>query len=106
MAERLDPPTPPLDLGERGLQFLRHLPHFVRLYWRLFRDQRVSIWPKMLLVLAALYVVSPIDLVPDLAFPFIGEIDDLVIFLAACRMFIYLCPSEVVAEHVRRIGSG
>jgi uncharacterized membrane protein YkvA (DUF1232 family) len=87
----------------RTLGILFHLPSFVRLYWRLFRDTRVSIWPKALLVGAIAYVVSPIDLVPDVL-PFVGEIDDVVIFIAAARWFIQLCPADVVREHVRAIG--
>ena len=91
--------------GSRGMEVLRHLPQFVRLYWRLFRDQRVSIWPKALLLIGVLYLVSPIDLIPD-AVPIFGEVDDLVVLIVLCRLFIYLCPPEVVGEHVRRIGAG
>src|SRR2546422_11343680 len=46
----------------RGLEFLIHLPNLVRLYWRLVRDARVSIWPKALLVGAGAYVALPFDL--------------------------------------------
>ena len=86
------------------MRFLRHLPDFVRLYWRLLRDRRVSIWPKALLALAALYVVSPVDLIPDIM-PFVGEVDDIVVLVAACRLFIYLCPREVVRQHVQQIAA-
>ena len=89
----------------RGLRFVRHLPQFVRLYWRLLHDRRVSIWPKALLVLSFLYVLSPVDLIPDFI-PFFGELDDLVVVIAVCRLFVYLCPREVVEEHVHRIGAG
>ena len=92
--------APPL--SARGLQFIRHLPHFARLYWRLLRDGRVSIWPKALLAVGVLYVLSPIDLIPDVV-PVIGEVDDLVVLILLCRLFVYLCPPEVVHEHVRRI---
>ena len=105
MTQRVSSPWPPLQLGLRGLRFLRHLPHFVRLYWRLLRDRRVSVWPKALLVLSVLYVVSPVDLIPD-AIPFVGELDDLVVVIAACRLFMYMCPPEVVREHVRQIDAG
>jgi uncharacterized membrane protein YkvA (DUF1232 family) len=53
-------------------------------------------------VLAVLYVVSPIDLIPDFL-PFVGEVDDLIVIIAACRLFISLCPREVVRDHVQRI---
>ena len=83
-------------------QIVRHLPRFVRLYWRLFRDARVSLWAKSVLVLAGLYILFPFDFLPD-TLPVVGEIDDLVIFLAACKLFMYLCPPEVVYEHIQRI---
>ena len=53
-------------------------------------------------MLSAVYVVSPIDLLPD-TIPFVGEVDDLIVLIAACRLFIYLCPREVVREHVQQI---
>ena len=96
---------PPLQLGMRGLRFLRQLPHFVQLYWRLLRDGRVSVWPKALLLLSFLYVLSPVDIIPDVI-PFVGEVDDLVVLIVACRLFMYLCPPDVVREHVHRIDAG
>jgi len=87
------------------LRLLRNLPNFARLYWRLLCDRRVSLWPKALLPLTFLYVLSPVDLIPD-AIPLVGEVDDLVMVMLACRLFIYLCPREVVREHVCRIDAG
>jgi uncharacterized membrane protein YkvA (DUF1232 family) len=86
------------------LRFLQNLPNFARLYWRLIRDRRVSVWPKGLLVLSILYAVSPLDFLPDVV-PVIGQVDDLLILIAVSRLFIYLCPREVVGEHVRAIGA-
>ena len=88
-----------------ALRFLRNLPNFARLYWRLLCDRRVSPWPKALLVLSFLYVLSPVDFIPD-AIPFFGEVDDLVVVMIACRLFIYLCPRDVVREHVSNIDAG
>ena len=86
----------------RALEMLVHLPSFIRLYWRLFRDPRVPVWPKALLVGALAYVVLPFDLIPDVL-PGIGEIDDLVIVLVAARWFIRWCPPDLVREHARAI---
>ncbi len=83
----------------RFLQVLLHLPNFARLYWRLFRDWRVPILPKALLVLALVYVVSPLDVIPDFI-PVIGEMDDIVVVLSGLWLFIRLCPPEVVRETV------
>lgn len=85
-----------------GWRFVFYLPQFARLFWGLFRDQRVSVWAKSVLVLAIVYVIAPMDLIPDLT-PFLGEMDDLALVILACRAFLSLCPDEVVREHVRRI---
>ena len=87
----------------RVLNVLFHLPNFIRLYWRLLHDRRVSLWPKALLVGALAYVVLPFDLIPDVI-PFVGEVDDIVILLAAARWFLAWCPPAVVREHAAAIG--
>ncbi len=83
---------------------LIHLPTLVRLYWRLFRDARVPLWPKALLVAGLGYVVLPFDFIPDMI-PIVGEIDDLVIVLAVAHWFLQGCPPEVVDEHARALGA-
>ena len=55
--------------------------------------------PKALLVLALVYVVSPLDVIPDFI-PVIGEMDDIVVVLSGLWLFIRLCPPEVVRETV------
>ncbi len=83
---------------------LRHLPNFARLYWRLFRDRRVSILPKALLVLTLAYVISPFDVIPDFI-PVIGEMDDIAVVLSGLWLFIRLCPPEVVREIVHDVAT-
>lgn len=86
----------------RAVQILLHLPDFVRLYWRLFRDRRVSMLAKALLVLTLLYVVWPFDVIPDFL-PVVGEMDDLGVVLGGLWLFVRLCPPEVVRERVAEI---
>ena len=50
--------------------------------------------PKALLVLTLVYVVSPLDVIPDFI-PVIGEMDDVVVVLSGLWLFIRLCPPEV-----------
>jgi len=88
----------------RFLQVLLHLPNFARLYWRLFRDRRVPMLPKALLVLTLVYVVSPLDVIPDFI-PVIGEMDDVVVVLSGLWLFIRLCPPEMVRETVHDIAA-
>jgi len=101
--EKGEPPAVPD--GTKGLRFLLHLPNFVKLYWRLFHDRRVPLFPKVLLVAAIIYAVSPLDLMPD-SLVFIGWLDDVVILGLALRAFIPLCPAAVVREHVQLIDEG
>jgi uncharacterized membrane protein YkvA (DUF1232 family) len=88
----------------RFLQMLRHLPSFARLYSRLFRDRRVSLLPKALLVLTLVYVVSPLDVIPDFL-PVVGEMDDVAVVLAGLWLFVRLCPPEVVRQTVHEIAT-
>jgi uncharacterized membrane protein YkvA (DUF1232 family) len=88
----------------RFIQILPRLPQFVKLYWRLYRDPRVSRIAKGLLVVTAAYVVSPIDLVPWFI-PFFGQVDDFAIAAAGLWLFVRLCPPSVVRERVQQIAS-
>ena len=81
-------------------QFLRTL----RLVWRLFADSRVPLFPKLILVAAAIYVISPIDLIPDLILG-LGQLDDLGVAMLAIGVFIQLCPPALVDEHRRAIAA-
>lgn len=49
---------------------------------RFFLSPRAGFWPKLMLVLAVLYVIMPIDFVPDVVV-IVGWIDDLVAMLGA-----------------------
>jgi uncharacterized membrane protein YkvA (DUF1232 family) len=69
-----------------------------RLAIRLMREPRVSTWTKAMLVGAGLYLVSPLDFVPDVL-PVLGQVDDLAIVLVALRTFIGLCPESAVTHH-------
>jgi uncharacterized membrane protein YkvA (DUF1232 family) len=70
-----------------------------RLCARLLADGRVPVGPKLLVVAALLYLIAPFDLVPDLALPLLGEIDDIVVLWLAARALVRLAPADVVAEH-------
>jgi uncharacterized membrane protein YkvA (DUF1232 family) len=53
-------------------------------------------------VAGAVYAVSPLDFLPDVM-PLLGQVDDLTIFAMVCRMFIQLCPRDVVEEHIAKV---
>jgi uncharacterized membrane protein YkvA (DUF1232 family) len=69
-----------------------------QLIWRLLRDRRVPVWQKAIPLVAMLYVVSPVDLIPDVIIG-LGQLDDLGILLGSLRLFKSLVPDYIVAEH-------
>jgi uncharacterized membrane protein YkvA (DUF1232 family) len=77
----------------------------VRLIWHLMRDPRVPVYLKVLPIATALYVVSPVDLLPDVAL-LLGQLDDLGVLLVGIESFIALCPAHVVEEHRAQIEGG
>jgi uncharacterized membrane protein YkvA (DUF1232 family) len=87
----------------RFVTLIRHLPSFAKLFSRLVKDPRVGLTPKLVLVGSFLYLILPTDLVPDFL-PGIGQIDDLAIIYLGAKLFLRLCPKEIVQEHVHAIG--
>jgi uncharacterized membrane protein YkvA (DUF1232 family) len=69
-----------------------------QLAFRLLRDERVPMLAKLVVPAAFVYIVSPLDLLPDLI-PILGQVDDVGILLLGLAAFIKMCPSHLVAEH-------
>ena len=59
-------------------QLLRALPALVVMIARLAKDPQLPRTAKIALAAAAVYLVSPIDLLPDFI-PFVGYLDDLLL---------------------------
>jgi uncharacterized membrane protein YkvA (DUF1232 family) len=87
------------------LGLIPQLPNIVRLCWSLWRDRRVPKYLKGMLVVALLYVLSPVDLIPEFLVPLVGQLDDATLLLLASYIFIRWSPQEVVSEHMASIGS-
>jgi uncharacterized membrane protein YkvA (DUF1232 family) len=77
---------------------LRALVDQVRLTWALFRDPRVPIWAKAIPVLGLLYVLSPLDFIPDVIIG-LGQLDDLAIVIGGMRLFAAVVPQDIVEQH-------
>jgi uncharacterized membrane protein YkvA (DUF1232 family) len=58
----------------------------------------VPVLSKALPLLAALYVISPLDLVPDI-FPGLGQLDDVSVAVVTLEIFLRLCPVAAKAFH-------
>ncbi len=80
------------------------LMNTLRLVWRLLTDARVPGLTKLIVPAALVYVLFPIDVVPDLILG-LGQLDDLGILALAMTLFIELCPPAVVEEHRRALAA-
>ena len=77
------------------------LTGILRLVIKLTMDRRVPLGLKFLIPLAVVYIIMPVDLVPDFAPAALGRIDDVVVALLALAMFLALAPKDVAMEHIR-----
>ncbi len=97
----------PVPSNDRRLGVLAEVIKRFRLVWQLFRDKRIPLWTKSVLPISLLYLISPLDFVPDVALG-LGQLDDLGVILLGMALFVKLCPPEVVEQHRHQIeyGSG
>jgi uncharacterized membrane protein YkvA (DUF1232 family) len=87
---------------DENLNFFLNLILQSRLVWMLFRDPRVPLWLKALPIGSLVYLVSPLDFLPD-TIPLLTQLDDVAVLLIGFRLFIEMCPSDVVEEHMQTL---
>ena len=83
--------------GRMG-NFLMFLPNMVKLLGGLLKDARVPTAEKALFLAAIVYVISPIDFIPDI-FPFIGQVDDIYVVALTLLRLVNRSDATVVREH-------
>jgi uncharacterized membrane protein YkvA (DUF1232 family) len=85
---------------------IAYLLRNIRLAWNLLLDSRVPLLTKLIIPgLMGLYILSPIDIIPD-ALLGLGQLDDLAVFVLSVKLFIELSPREIVQEHLRSLTGG
>ena len=65
---------------------------------RLMFDRRVSSTAKLIPLVLLVYVISPVDLIPDMFVP-LGIVDDITLLVIGLQLFIHLAPRDVVQEY-------
>lgn len=86
----------------RLTRLLAYLPQFVRLFYALLTDCRVPRLVKLVPALGLMVALSPPNLELEII-PVLGEMDFLLIMFISLKIFVWLCPPDVVREHVARI---
>lgn len=86
-------------------KLLLHSPRFVRVFYRLMTDRRVSRLAKVVPLLGVMMLITPPALEMDFI-PIIGELDWLLVGYLTLKLFLWMCPPDVVREHVAQVARG
>lgn len=76
------------------------IPNLLVLFRGLLRDPRVPRGAKLWLVLAVVWIASPIDLIPEFI-PIAGPLDDAIVAALVLRHLLRRTPRSVLIEHWR-----
>ena len=89
-------------LGKRtaAKELATFLPNLLLLFRGLVGDPRCPRRSKALLIFAAAWIASPIDLIPEFI-PFLGPLDDAVVAALVLRHVLKNAGPEVVRDHWR-----
>jgi len=74
------------------------VPNLVKLGYRLLRDPRVPVKHRVFLGAALVYILAPIDVIPDFI-PFIARADDPMILSLALNSIFDAAGETIVLEH-------
>lgn len=85
-------------------RFMLRLPQII---WRLLWDRRVPVLPKVAFVVAIVYLLIPMGIVPDRAFGLLGYVDDLALLILAAAWLLLRAPVDALrdAQQVRSPGN-
>jgi uncharacterized membrane protein YkvA (DUF1232 family) len=85
---------------ELAIEIARFLPNLALLFKGLLADPRVPRRSKVLLVVGAAWIASPIDLIPEFL-PVVGPLDDALVAALVLRYVVRAAGRDVVLEHWR-----
>jgi uncharacterized membrane protein YkvA (DUF1232 family) len=85
-------------LKGRMSSFLMFLPNMFTLLGRLLKDSRVSLADKALFAGAIIYVIMPLDFIPDFI-PFVGQVDDIYLVALSLLRLLNRADESVVREN-------
>jgi len=81
-------------------ELLLFIPNLMSLLIGLLRDERVSQADKAILAGIVMYVIVPLDIIPDFI-PFIGQIDDSYLLAISILRLLNRADRSVVMDHWR-----
>ena len=78
--------------------FLLFLPNMFKMLGKLLADARVPLAEKALFAAAVIYVIVPLDFIPDV-FPFIGQVDDLYLVALTLLRLLNKTDADVLRQN-------
>lgn len=78
---------------------VRDIPRYLKLLARLARDPRVSKVDKAIVAAVLVYLVSPVDLVPDWIVPIVGHVEDVYLLALALSRLLNNAGMDVLLDH-------
>ena len=107
-SRRSRPAPPPADIEVEGPPrsgakrtvsgVIRQIPMYLRLLGGLLTDRRVAPLDKILVGAAVVYILMPLDFIPDFI-PFLGEVDDVFLLVTAIQHLISNAGKRVVMDY-------
>lgn len=82
---------------DRAKAFGNTIKTEIKVYQLVLRHPRTPWYARVVLGLAVVYFLSPIDLIPD-PIPVLGQLDDFLIVPGLVALALKLIPKDVVAE--------
>lgn len=79
--------------------FLQELWTQIKLVYYLLRDRDVPIYLKALPFAGLVYILFPIDFLPDVI-PVLGQLDDLTVLIVGLKVFIEMAPVDIVTRYM------
>jgi uncharacterized membrane protein YkvA (DUF1232 family) len=90
------------ETSTKSLSFWQEAWQQVRLVFRLLRDPDVPFYLKFVPFVGLIYLLMPVDLIPDPVLV-LGQLDDLTALIVGAKVFIELAPPHVVARHLQEM---
>jgi uncharacterized membrane protein YkvA (DUF1232 family) len=94
----VQPHVSPREASVPGL--IARVPRYLSLLFGLLRDSRVALIDRALVIGALVYLVSPLDVLPDVI-PILGQIDDLFLVVTSVSRLIDRTSRDVILSHWR-----
>ncbi|HVE80253.1 MAG TPA: DUF1232 domain-containing protein [Gemmatimonadaceae bacterium] len=96
----IEPAAPRAGARRTVMEYVKQLPNYLRLLGGLITDRRVNGVDKLLVAGAIVYILSPLDFIPDFI-PFLGEVDDLYLLVLALQRLVANAGRTVLLDHWR-----